>query len=68
MAKATGGVMQSSSNAAALMRTAGEASENYYLLYYKPENPETDGKFREIKITVKNKSYRILYRAGYFAK
>jgi VWFA-related protein len=68
MAKATGGVAESSSNPAFMMRKAGEASENYYLLYYKPENPAADGKFREIKIRVRNKSYRILHRAGYFAR
>lgn len=68
MAKATGGVTQSSSNPAFMMRKAGEASDNYYLLYYKPENPTADGKFREIEIRVKNRSYRVLHRAGYFAK
>jgi len=68
MAKATGGVAQNSSNPAFMMRKAGEASENYYLLYYKPENPAADGKFREIEIRVKNQSYRVLHRAGYFAK
>jgi VWFA-related protein len=68
MAKATGGLAESSSNPAFMMKKAGDAFENYYLLYYKPTNTAADGKFREIKITVKKKGYRILHRAGYFAK
>jgi VWFA-related protein len=68
MAKATGGLAESSSNPAFMMKKAGDAFENYYLLYYKPTNSVSDGKFREIKITVKKKGYRILHRAGYFAK
>ncbi len=67
MAKATGGVAESSANPASLMRTAGEASDNYYLLYYKPSQPGEGKAFREIKVTVKGKSYRVLHRAGYFA-
>jgi VWFA-related protein len=68
MAKATGGLAESSSNPAFMMKKAGDAFENYYLLYYKPTNTAADGKFREIKITVKNRGYRVLHRAGYFAK
>jgi VWFA-related protein len=68
MAKATGGLAESSSNPASLMKASGTAAENYYLLYYKPSSPSADGKFREIKVVVKNKPYRVLHRAGYFAK
>lgn len=68
MAKATGGLAESSSNPASMMKKAGDAVENYYLLYYTPKNTVPDGKFREIRIEVKNKSYRVLHRAGYFAK
>lgn len=68
MAKATGGLAESSANPSSMMEKAGEALENYYLLYYTPKNTAPDGKFREIRIAVKNKSYRVLHRAGYFAK
>jgi VWFA-related protein len=68
MAKATGGLAESSANPSSMMKKAGEALENYYLLYYTPKNTVPDGKFREIKIAVKGKSYRVLHRAGYFAK
>ena len=68
MAKATGGLAESSANPSSMMKKAGEALENYYLLYYTPKNTAPDGKFREIRIAVKGKSYRVLHRAGYFAK
>jgi hypothetical protein len=68
MVKATGGLAASSSNPSSLMKKAGAASENYYLLYYKPSASKADGKFRQIKVVVKNRPYRILHRAGYFSK
>ena len=68
MARATGGLAGSSSNPASLMKESATAVENYYLLYYKPSSPAADGKFRQIKVVVKNRSYRVLHRAGYFAR
>jgi hypothetical protein len=67
MAVATGGFIDSSARADFLIKSAVEASENYYLLYYTPNTYTADGQFKEIKIKVKNKDYRILHRAGYFA-
>jgi len=67
MANATGGFVESSSNPAFLFQKALEASENYYLLYYSPKNYEYDGKFKKIKIKLKNKNYKVTHRAGYFA-
>lgn len=67
MARATGGFVESSARADYLFQRALEASENYYLLYYSPLNYETDGKFKEIKVRVKNKNYKVIYRLGYFA-
>jgi VWFA-related protein len=68
MAKATGGLAESSSNPSAMMEKAGAALDNYYLLYYAPKNTKPDGKFREIKIVVKGRGYQVLHRAGYFAQ
>ena len=67
MAIATGGFVDSSAMADFLFKRAVEASENYYLLYYSPASYSSDGKFKEIKIKVKNQNYRIFHRAGYFA-
>jgi VWFA-related protein len=67
MAEATGGVTDSSANISSALKKAGQASENYYLLYYSPKGYKGDGQFRNIKVKVKNKDYRITHRAGYFA-
>jgi hypothetical protein len=67
MSQATGGVATSSANPAYAMKKASDASENYYLLYYSPKEYQADGKFKEIKVSVKGKSYRVSHRAGYFA-
>ncbi len=67
VAQATGGFLSSSSNPVSLFKNAVEASENYYLLYYSPLNYKKDGKFKEIKVRVKDKQFRINHRVGYFA-
>jgi VWFA-related protein len=67
IAKATGGVAESSANAVFLFQNALEASENYYLLYYSPINFKKDGQFKEIKVRLKDKDYKVLHRSGYFA-
>jgi len=63
----TGGIMDATTNAAAGMQKAVEASEQYYLLYYAPASVRTDGSFREIKVRVKNASYAVFHRTGYIA-
>jgi hypothetical protein len=67
MAEATGGFVDSSSNPVSLFKNALHASENYYLLYYSPKNYTGDGKFKNIKVRVKNKDYKVTHRSGYFA-
>lgn len=67
MAAATGGYFDSSARADFLFKSAVEASENYYLLYYSPSHYISDGQFKEILVKVKNKKYKVSHRAGYFA-
>jgi hypothetical protein len=67
IAQATGGFLSSSSNPVSLFKNAVEASENYYLLYYSPLNYKKDGKFKEIKVRVKDQKFRINHRVGYIA-
>jgi len=67
IAEATGGLSDSSANVASLLKTAADASENYYLLYYVPEDYKPDGKFRKIEVKIKDKDYRITHRSGYIA-
>jgi VWFA-related protein len=67
VAKATGGLTDTSANPAVSFQKASDATENYYLLYYTPKNLKADGKFRNIKVRVKGKNYKVTHRAGYFA-
>ncbi|UCE41035.1 MAG: hypothetical protein JSV17_16600 [Candidatus Aminicenantes bacterium] len=66
VAKATGGLIDSSANPAVSFQKASDASENYYLLYYTPKEFLADGKFRNIKVRIKGKNYKVTHRAGYF--
>jgi hypothetical protein len=68
IAAATGGISDSSANAAASFQKAVVASENYYLLYYKPKDYKPDGSFHELKVVVTSGSYLVTHRAGYVAK
>jgi hypothetical protein len=68
IAAATGGITDSSANAASAFTRAVGASENYYLLYYRPLEYKADGQFREIKVRVTSGDYRVTHRAGYLAK
>jgi VWFA-related protein len=67
MADATGGISDSSANAAASFEKAALASENYYLLYYTPKAYRSDGKFKTIKVKIKGKNYKVTHRAGYIS-
>jgi hypothetical protein len=68
IARASGGFIEDSANPAFLMKNAVAAAENYYLLYYSPRTFLRDGKFKEIRVRVKNSDYRAVYRQGYFAR
>ncbi|MGD8535509.1 MAG: hypothetical protein PVF66_06615 [Candidatus Aminicenantes bacterium] len=67
MATATGGMTESSSSPYVLFQRAADSFENYYLLYYTPQNYRRDGQFKNIKVRVKDTTYNVIHRAGYFA-
>jgi VWFA-related protein len=67
VARATGGIVDSSANAEASFQKVVNASENYYLLYYTPKKYIADGKFRRIQVRIKGKKYQVYHRAGYIA-
>lgn len=66
IAHATGGFTESSSNPDYLFKHALDSSENYYLLYYTPKNPQGDGSFKRINVQIKDKSYQVFHRLGYY--
>ncbi len=69
MTAATGGYFETASNPASMFRSALNAAENYYLLYYTPSNMDDASKnFRRIVVRVKRGNYRVLYRSGYLIR
>jgi hypothetical protein len=67
ISEATGGMAHVTINTEETFKRAVEASENYYLLYYSPSNYKADGKFKNIKVKVKNLKCQVIHRAGYIA-
>jgi len=67
LAKATGGLTESSANVAVAFQKIVEASENYYLVYYTPKEYKADNRFHKIEIRIRGGGYRITHRAGYIA-
>lgn len=67
MAVATGGLAQSTTNPNFAVRQAGEASSNYYLLYYRPVKYRADGRFQEITVKVRGEGLKVTHRMGYVA-
>ncbi len=67
IAKATGGITDSSQNPAYAFKNAADIAESYYLLYYSPADYKKDGKFKAIRVRLKNKNYWVIHRLGYFA-
>jgi VWFA-related protein len=68
VAAATGGITDSSANLTASFSRAVDASENYYLIYYKPRNYKADGTFHPLTVRVTSGNYRVTHRAGYIAR
>jgi VWFA-related protein len=68
IAAATGGITDTSANVTASFARAVDASENYYLIYFKPGEYKADGSFHELTVRVTSGSYRVAHRAGYIAR
>jgi len=69
LAADTGGkAMLDNNDLAAGIRQAEEAITSYYIIGYYPTNTNRDGKFRRIRITLKETpNAKLDYRQGYFA-
>jgi len=65
-AQATGGVIDTSQNAAVSLASALKATESSYILYYTTSTAAPPGTFINLKVSVKGKDYRVVHRAGYF--
>jgi VWFA-related protein len=68
MAAATGGVFVHNTNDLARgLRQAFADGREYYVLAYVPTNRAEDGRFREIRVEVKNNRWRVRSKRGYWA-
>lgn len=68
LAETTGGTTNTSQNPAVGFQKVAAESDNYYLLYFEPDDLRRDGAYRRIAVRVKNPAYRVVGRAGYFAR
>lgn len=46
---------------------SAEIGSNYYTLTYQPQYVAPDGKFRHVRVTVRDRSLRVITKAGYYA-
>lgn len=67
IAQATGGRSVMSQNLAVSFKSASQADESYYLIYYTPPSPESAGPFRTVEVRVPGRSYGVTHRLGYLA-
>jgi VWFA-related protein len=44
-----------------------QLGSEYYTLTYQPHDGDADGKFQHIRVTVRNRDFRVVTKAGYFA-
>ena len=68
IARATGGIAESSQSPAASFDRAAAISTDYYLLSYTPSAHPPDGGFRTIAVRVKGGNYAVSNRLGYYAR
>jgi VWFA-related protein len=54
-------------NLGKVFETVREDSNSYYLLGYYSSNAKRDGRYRRIKLQVRNPDFRLKFREGYFA-
>ena len=68
LAAATGGLyFHDNNDLLAGLRRAFDDGRQRYLLAYSPSNPTADGKYRKIRVVVKDKSLRVQAKPGYWA-
>lgn len=50
------------------IQTSEKLGSNYYTLTYQPQDGPPDGKFRRIRVRLRDASYRVVTKAGYYAR
>jgi hypothetical protein len=67
VADATGGMVSTAANPVSDFKRISSDCSSYYLLVYNPKDYRPDGHFRRIKVVLKNDTYKVFHRAGYYA-
>ena len=67
VAEYSGGQFSSLRSAPQQLTRIDEGTRNGYIIGYMPSNPELDGKYRDINVTVNRKDVTVVYRHGYTA-
>ncbi|HEV2448589.1 MAG TPA: VWA domain-containing protein [Candidatus Sulfopaludibacter sp.] len=62
-----GNLFYNHNDIAAEMRRSRDLGSEYYTLTYEPQVGPADGKFRRVRVSVRDRSLRVLTKAGYFA-
>ena len=62
-----GNLFYNSNDIAGEMKKSQELGSEYYTLTYRPQEGQANGKFRRIRVTLRNSTLRALTKAGYFA-
>jgi len=67
LAKTTGGqALIDSNDVGSILNDVLDQSSNYYVLGYRPENPEEEGRFRDVKVSVRRPGVRVQATRGYY--
>jgi hypothetical protein len=68
MVNATGGTLFYNRNDVDTeIRTSEDFGSNYYTLTYQPQEGDLDGKFRHIRVTLRDPDLRVVTKVGYYA-
>ena len=63
----TGGRIFDRNDVSAEMDEATQLGSQYYTLTYQPHEAESDGRFRQVRVTVRNPDLRVVTKTGYFS-
>jgi VWFA-related protein len=68
MVNATGGkLFYNRNDVDTEIRTSEDFGSNYYTLTYQPQAGDLDGKFRRIRVTLRDPNLRVVTKVGYYA-
>jgi hypothetical protein len=67
IANSSGGVVDTAHDPSIAFKNGLVKANAFYILYYTPKNYQKDGAFKSIEVKLKEKSYKLAYRKGYYS-